>query len=246
MLLEAESDVVRRGVEARAKGPGWGVFVGLPDQLRGQSEEEIAALDAARERGVFVGVMSIADLIRLVPERGHDPAVLTGIVRQLRQPPRRGEVHVLALLDNCAATVTARASAEMVAARDADEARIRRIGELLALAEPEVLRRAEEATRRTGALFVVAAPEDAVLARLGADEAAWAAARARGAYVGLHGAAEAIAALPLEGLEADDAVRAARKWATPPPAGQVRVIAVHDGHITVVTRSPAPGCLALA
>jgi hypothetical protein len=40
-------------------------------------------------------------------------------------------------------------------------------------------------------------------------------------------------------------VRAARKWAPPPPAGKVRVIAVHDGHITVVTRVPAPGCLAL-
>jgi hypothetical protein len=89
MLLEAESDVARRGVEARVKGPGWGVFVGLPDQLRGQTEEEIATLDAARERGIFVGVMSIADLIRIVPERGHDPAVLTGIMRRLRHPAPR-------------------------------------------------------------------------------------------------------------------------------------------------------------
>jgi hypothetical protein len=201
MLIEAESDVVRRGVEARAKGPGWGVLVGLPDYLRGQTEEEIAALDAARERGIFVGVMSIADLIRMVPERGHDPAVLTGIVRQLRQPAPCGEVHVLALLDNCAATVTARASAEMVAARDADEARIRRIGELMALAEPEVLRRAPDAAARPGTLFVVAAPGDAVLGRLGAEQAVAREARARGAYVGLHETATVIAALPLERLD---------------------------------------------
>jgi hypothetical protein len=68
----------------------------------------------------------------VVPERGHDPEALVGIMRQLRGPAPPGEVHVLALVDGCAATVTARANAEMVASRDADEARIQRIAELLA------------------------------------------------------------------------------------------------------------------
>jgi hypothetical protein len=39
MLIEAETDVVGCGGEALAKGPGWGVFVSLPDKLRCQSEE---------------------------------------------------------------------------------------------------------------------------------------------------------------------------------------------------------------
>jgi len=70
-LLEAEPDVVRRGVEARARGPGWGVFVALPDELRAETAEEAAELDAARAAGHYVGLMPIDQFIRMVPARRH-------------------------------------------------------------------------------------------------------------------------------------------------------------------------------
>jgi hypothetical protein len=64
-------------------------------------------------------------------------------------------------------------------------------------------------------------------------------------YVGLVTAADAVAALPLEGLETDDALRAMRRLTSPIPEGSVRAVAVFDGHITMVTSRAAPGCLAI-
>lgn len=244
LLIEAEPDVVRRGVEARAKGPGWGVLVAVPEELGAETPEEVAALETARELGYFAGVASVETLIRFVPGDGHDPDELAAIVRQLCRPPPEGQIHVLAVLDGCVATVTAHASAAMVAERDADAARLARIGELLGLAEPEIVRRAAE-SRRPRSLFVVTAPEDPMVRRLGADSASTREAAARGSYVGLHDAADVIAALPLEGLEADEGTRAARRLTSAIPEGDVRIVAVHAGHITIVTRPPEPGCCSL-
>jgi hypothetical protein len=246
LLVEAEPDVVRRGVEAMARGPGFGVLVGLPEYLGAQTPEEAAALEVAREVGYYAGVASIDELIRIVPEKGHDPEQIARILAQLRRPPPEGQVHVLAVIEGCAATVTARASVEIVAARDADAERIRRIAERLARAEAEVLRRATERAPRAGKVFVVVAPDDAMIARLRVDELTARAAKNRGAYAGLHDVADVIAALPLEGLDADEGVRAATRLSAPAPEGAVRVVAVHDGHITVVTRRPEPGFLAIS
>ena len=63
--------------------------------------------------------------------------------------------------------------------------------------------------------------------------------------MGLHEAADAIAALPLEDLEVEDALRATRRLTQGIPEGSVRAIAVYEGHITTVTRNAAPGCLAI-
>jgi hypothetical protein len=162
-----------------------------------------ARRELARERGAYVDLHQAAEAIAALPLEGLETEGALRAARKWATPPPAGQVrvvavHVLAVLDGCATAVTARASAEMVAARDADEARIRRIGELMALAEPEVLRRAPDAAARPGTLFVVAAPGDAVLGRLGAEQAVAREARARGAYVGLHETATVIAALPLE------------------------------------------------
>jgi hypothetical protein len=95
-------------------------------------------------------------------------------------------------------------------------------------------------------VFVVVDPDEPAVRLLrGVTADACAAARAEGVYVGLHDAADAIAALPLEGLEAEDGLRATRRLTAPIPDGSVRVVAVNDGHITFVTSRAAPGCLAL-
>ncbi len=96
LLLAAEPDVVRRGVDARERGPGWGVLVALPEELGAEIDEEAAQLGVARERGHYVGVMSISALVEMVPGRGHHPEAVASILRQLARPAPPGEVHVLA------------------------------------------------------------------------------------------------------------------------------------------------------
>jgi hypothetical protein len=175
----------------------------------------------------------------------HGSAAMDAIRGQLRRPPPAGEIHVLAAIDGCVAAATARASAEIIAARDEEAVRVRRIAELLALAEPAVLLRAGEQGRRQG-VFVVLAPDNPAVPRLrGVTAADVEAARAAGVYVGLHDAADAIAALPFEGLETEDALRATGRLTQGIPPGSVRAIAVHEGHMTTVTRPAAPGCLSL-
>lgn len=246
MLIKAEPDVVRRGVEALAKGPDQGVLVAVPEDLGAETEEEAAALAAARARGVFVGVMSIDELMRWVPGDGHNPDEIAGILRQLRRPPPEGQVHVLGVMQGCVATLTARADAALAAARDRDDARMDGIARLLSMAEPKVLRRAGEAAVPATSVFVVGAPDDPAVTRLrGVTQSALEAARDEGVYVGLHDATTVIAALPLEGLETEDALRAARRLTSPVPQGSVRVVAVHDGQITIVTARPEPGRLTL-
>jgi hypothetical protein len=241
LLVAAEPDVVRRGVEARAKGPGYGVLVALPEDLGAETPEEAVALAEARAVGWFVGVLPIAALVRMVPAQGHDLDLIAGILRQLQRPPPEGQVHVLGLLEGCVATVTARADPAIVAARDLEALRLRRVGELLALAEPSVLARAAEQAQRPGSVFFVAEPGDPAALRLRRGPAAG----GDRVYVGLVTAADAVAALPLEGLETDDALRAMRRLTSPIPEGSVRAVAVFDGHITMVTSRAAPGCLAI-
>jgi hypothetical protein len=245
LLIDAEPDVVRRGVEARARGPGFGVLVGLPDELGGETPEEVAELEAAREVGYYVGVMPVDKLVRMVPAKGHDLDAIAGILRQLKRPPPEGQIHVVALLDGCVAAVTARADPAIAAARDQEANRLRRVGELLALAEPSVLARAGEQARRPGTVFFVAEPGDPAAHKLRRGPDPTPAGGEDRAYVDLVAAADAVAALPLEGLETDDALRAMRRLTSPIPNGSVRVVAVFDGHITMVTSRAAPGCLAL-
>lgn len=116
----------------------------------------------------------------------------------------------------------------------------------MAFAEPAVLHWAGEAPQRAGSVFVVAAPDDPIVDCLhGGSAVVLVAARVAGVHVRLHGAAEAIAALPLENLEADDAVRTTRRLVAPIPTGSVRAVLVHEGHILTVTAPSAPGCLSL-
>jgi hypothetical protein len=245
LLVEAEPDVVRRGVDALARGPGFGVLVGVPEELGAETPEEAVLLQAARELGYYVGVMPVDQLVRMVPARGHDLDAIAGILRQLHHPPPEGQIHVLALLDGCVAAVTARANPEIAAARDLEALRLRRVGELLALAEPSVLARAGEQARRPGSVFFVAEPGDPAAHKLRRGPDPGEAPGEDRAYVDLVAAADAVAALPLEGLETDDALRAMRRLTSPIPEGNVRVVAVFDGHITMVTSRAAPGCLAL-
>lgn len=243
LLVHAEPEVVRRGVEALERGPGFGVLVAVPEELGPETEEEARAIEAASQTGIYVGVATTSELNRMVPTTGHDPEQIAGILAQLNRPPPEGQIHVLAVLDGCAATVTARASRAGIAAREEADARLARVIELLALAEPEVLARAAEASIRPRAVFVVVAPGDAMIARL---PRAAAPRRTSGVHVGLHEAADVIAALPLEDLEVEDGMRAASRLSSPLPEGAVRVVALHDGHVTVVTRPPTPGFLAIS
>ena len=233
LLIVAEPAAVRCAVEAHAKGPGYGVAVAIPEQLMAETAEERIALEMARAVGYFVSVEPIEGLLRWLPDRSHDPGAIAGIRRQLQGPPPEGQVHVLAVMDGCASACTIRADPAILAARERQEARERRVEELIALAEPEIKSRATEVRERPGSLFVVAEPDDPAVPRLARQPPT------AGApfYLGLHAAADAIAALPLEGLEADDAVRLSEKLVRPPPAGSVRVIAVYDGHLGLATRS---------
>jgi hypothetical protein len=246
LLLEAEPDVVRRGVDARARGPGWGVLIALPEELGAETAEEAAELEAARERGYYVGVAPITALAQMVSEHDHHPEAVAGILRQLSRPAPEGQVHVLGVLDGCVAAVTARADPALAAARDIEAFAARRRAELMALAEPAVLRWAGETPQRAGSVFVVSAPDDPIVGRLHrGSEVALAAARADGAYVRLHNVADAIAALPLEHLDAGDALRVTQRLTAALPAGAIRAVLLHEGHVLVITQPAAPGCLGL-
>src|SRR5262249_10215175 len=101
LLIDAEPFVVRRGVEALARGPGFGVLVAMPDELGAETDEEEADLVAARATGRYVGVMSIDKLIQMIPSRDLDPDEVTAILRQLRGPPPAGQVHVVCTFQGC-------------------------------------------------------------------------------------------------------------------------------------------------
>lgn len=244
LLHEAELDVVRCAIEAREKGPSYGVFVGVPEELGAETPEEAAALAIAREVGYYAGVATVDELLRHVPEDGHDPDLLDEIRRRLCLPPPEGQVHVLVSLDGCVATITAHADPRILAQREREMRRVLRIGDLFERAEPVVLARAEAEAQRPRTVFIVTSPDDPALDKLPrVAEPDRAAARERGVYVALHDAADAIAALPLEGLEAEDALRATKRLLEPIPEGFVRAIAVYDGHMTTITRRAEPGCL---
>ena len=118
LLLAAEPDVVRRGFDARTRGPAWGVLVALPEELGAETAEEAAELAAAREPGFYVGVIPVVALLKMVPAEG-DPA-LAAIRHQLSQPAAEDQVHVLGILGDAVATVTVHATAELVAQRNAE------------------------------------------------------------------------------------------------------------------------------
>jgi hypothetical protein len=209
------------------------VAVSLPEQLMAETDEERVALEVARAVGYYVSVEPIEGLLRWLPERTHDAGAIAGIRRQLQGPPPEGQVHVVAVMDGCASACTIRADPGIIAARERQEEREIRVEELIALAEPEIRARAGEARERHGFLFIVSEPTDPIVPKLTKhlppDDAPF--------YLGVHSAPDAIAALPLEGLETDDAVRLSEKLVRPPPAGSVRVVAVYDGHLGLATRS---------
>ena len=186
-----------------------------------ETAEEAAALAAAREQGYFVGVMSIDALIRFVPAEGHDPGGHHRYPPAARsRPPPEGQVHVLGALQGCVAAVTARANPEIVGGERPSKP-------LRACSASPRCWRGESrrscagpprASRRPGTVFVVVDPDEPAVQRLrGITVEACAAARAEGVYVGLHDAADAIAALPLEALEAEDGLRATRRLTAPIP-----------------------------
>lgn len=236
LLIEVEPRVVRSGVEAMAKGPDWGVLVALTDELGAQNPEEEAEIAASADSGIYVGALPIENLVLFAKSTGSSPE-LEGLIAQLLGPAPSGQVHVLAVIDKTAVTVTARASAAMVAARERDAERIKKIHQMLQQAEPDVLRLAAEGARRV----LVVLPDDPILKRLGQIEIETA--LSKGLYVGAHSGADLIRALRLEDLREEDAGRAARRLMHLPPPGRVDVIALFDGHMTRVTVDPRPGCL---
>jgi hypothetical protein len=92
------------------------VLVALPEELGAETDEEAAQLEAARERGDYVGVMPTRTLMEMVPGRGHHPEAVAGILRQLSRPAPDGQVHVLGTLDRCVAAVPAYADPVLAAA----------------------------------------------------------------------------------------------------------------------------------
>jgi hypothetical protein len=62
-------------------------------------------------------------LAQMVPERGHPPETVAGILRQLSRPAPRGQVHVFGVIDGCVAAVAARADPALAAASDVDSRR---------------------------------------------------------------------------------------------------------------------------
>jgi hypothetical protein len=109
LLLAAEPDVVRRGVDARTRGPDWGVLVALPEELSAETDKDAAELEAARECGYYVGAMPIRTLMEMVLGHGHHPEAVASILRQLSGAAPEGQIHVPGTLDGCVAAVTARA-----------------------------------------------------------------------------------------------------------------------------------------
>jgi hypothetical protein len=94
-----------RGAEAR--GPTWGIFIGDPETLGGETEEETAAIEAARKRGIFVGLLEVENLAHLVAATDHDAETLTALLGQLLRPPAPGHVHVAAVLGDEVAVASA-------------------------------------------------------------------------------------------------------------------------------------------
>lgn len=240
LLQIAETEVVRHAIPALARGPGWGVLVAPPDELRSETPEEQAALEAARTgSGIYVGPSRVEALLQMVPTEGHPRALLAGMRAQLEALPPEGQVHVLAGVSGCVAIVTVRADPAILAILEREEAIADRIPALFGLAEPEVLRRAPEALGAVQVLFMVAEHGSEVAAALGGDPAG----EAAGVYVGLHPMADVIAALPLDRLEPEHAVRALGCFTAPLGAGEVRVALAHEGHLVVVSALPEPGFL---
>jgi hypothetical protein len=247
-LMDAGPDVVRRAIEAQARGADFGVFVADPSELGAETQQEAAELAVARQRGTYVGVMSIDAMIRALHGQdgsAHRRALMKGIAGRLRQPPPEGQVHVVVMRASCAATVTARADQALLEACDEDAARMRGIVLLLSLAEPLVLARMAllGGSQGEGTVFVVASPDDPTVARLAAGDRLKARAREVGAYVALHTAEQAIAALPLDDLGEDGAHHVALKLRRPIPPGSVLVVAVYRGQVSTLLRPALRGCL---
>lgn len=119
LLVEVGPVVVRLGVEARTKGPGWGVLVTLPDYVSAETEEERAALQVARELGYFVGAFAVPDLIafvRTVDRGSSGPENFDRVVQELEQEPPAGRVHVVGVLGRCVAALTVHATPAILAA----------------------------------------------------------------------------------------------------------------------------------
>ena len=206
------------------------MLVALPEELGAETDEDAAELEAARERGYYVGAMPIRMLMEIVRERGHHPETVAGILRQLSGSALEGHIHVLEALDGCVVAISTRGNPALVAARDLETVATQRHDALMALAEPAVLRLAGEAPQRAGSVSLISAPDDPVVSYLhGESEVVRAATYVADVYVRRHEAAEAIAALPLKNLGRDNALRATRRLMAPIPAGSIRAVILHEG-----------------
>ncbi len=244
LLLDARPEVARQALQAHARGRGWGVFVGHPDECGAENDEEAAALEVAREAGYYVAPMRVEGLVRMIPTRADLPADrVAGQVRQLLGPPPEAHVHALAVLDHAVLAFDVPVSQEAVDAFDAAEAEASAVQRLFDLSAPEV-RRLAPGIMRSDLVCVVTGPEDPLLDRVsrvrGAplDDEARAAARAAGVYVGAFSQGEAIELLPLEGLDAEDGARAVARLRQSVPEGHIRVALAYAGAVTIIRGAP--------
>lgn len=249
MLIAAGAEVVRRGIEARERGPAWGLLVTdparLPTHLEGTSDAEIQAMRAAqRHRLHVVCVVSVADLQRIVRAYGqgsvrqrHD---VRGILGQLNAPPPPGHVHTMAANAACVAGITSYATPDVLAAVERQEAGEARMLELLEQGRRAALRMLSDRTRGSisGQLFLVCPTGDAILKRLQPDAviAVLAAAAPSGVYVGLHRTGAVLRVLPLDNpgeYDKADAERIRDKLRRDPPRGEAWVVVVNDRRLSL-------------
>lgn len=210
LLERLAPEIVRLAAAAHARGPEWGVFVGDPRGMGAENEEEAASLEAARARGIFVGLMTVENVSRMIAATDQDPKYIAGRLGQLQQSPGPERVHVGAVLGHEANVFGVPVWPEYVAQAEKMDARDRRFKDLLDAALPEVERRAaEEWALLAGAVFVVT-PED----------------NRSGVRVELLPSAAALERVsPPEDI--DDATAA--RLRDPPPAGLVKVLVIFDG-----------------
>jgi hypothetical protein len=205
--------ITRLAIDAQAKGPGWGIFVGDPDEMGAETPEEVAALEAARTKGAFLGLMRHEDLVRMLPASQAREVVLDR-TRRLLAPPPAGSVHALAVLGHELATFDVPVPPiEWVVEEEREEARIGRIEDLLGLATPIARRRAAEGIP-PGSIFI-AEPEGG------------------GVRVAIRSAAEALEILPLDDVHDDGP--AVRRLLQPAPAGSMKIAVVFGGGFSVAT-----------
>jgi hypothetical protein len=250
-LVHHDGDVARAAVDAAAKGPEHGVVVADPSELGADTAEERKAIQAARDRGgPYVAAVTVAELRAIAedamkhPGRESDHARCdhggdaATIGRALLVPPPQGQVHVLGVRGSAIVLTAAHVDAAHVAELDRQERRHRRVEELADLVRPQI----QDRDVQPGWVWVVCEDTEPAVAKVRGKGTVLA--RSDGIYLALVRAADAVAALPIEGLE-DDPLGAAMKILAPLPAGSARICLLNDGHLGLAVlrhreRSRAP------